>query len=70
MVLKDKEFGKKIRELVGLMIILALSVIAMQNLLIAKYFDIYSFRSFILIINTLKDDQTYLLRDSSNSFIL
>lgn len=70
MVLKDKEFGKKIRELVGLMIILALSVIAMQNLLIAKYFDIYSFRSFILIINTLKDDQTYLLRDSSNNFIL
>jgi hypothetical protein len=47
MVLKDKEFGNKIRELVGLMIILALLVIAMQNLLIAKYFDIYSFRSFI-----------------------
>ena len=49
MVLKDKEYGNKIRELVGLMIILALSVIAMQNLLTAKYFDIYSFRSFILI---------------------
>lgn len=72
MVPKDKEFGSKISELVGLMIMPVLSVIAMQNLPIAKYFDIYSFRSFISIytINYSLDDQTYLFRESSNNLIL